>query len=72
LQVTGLAQLLYLGFDSWQGKDIFLFETSGLALGPKKPPIHGVSGTLAARVKRPEHEADHSTPFNAEDKNDQC
>jgi hypothetical protein len=59
----------------WAGKSGVWFlvkATSGLALGSKKPPVHGVSGTLSAAVKRPEHEADHAPPCNAKFKNDQC
>jgi hypothetical protein len=35
-------------------------------LGPAQPLIQRVPGALSPRVKRPEHEADHSPPTSAE------
>jgi hypothetical protein len=36
------------------------------APGSTQPPIQWIQGTLSPGVKRPELEADHSTPSNAE------
>jgi hypothetical protein len=36
------------------------------ALGPTQPPIQWVPGALSLGVKRPEREADHSSPTSAE------
>jgi hypothetical protein len=50
-----------LGFDYRRGLGIFLFTTaSGAALGPARPPVRWVPGTLSLGVKRPGREADHS------------
>jgi hypothetical protein len=50
-----------------QGQQIFLYPTaSGPPLGPTQPPIQWVPRALSPRVKRQGHEADHSTPFNAQ------
>jgi hypothetical protein len=58
------------GFESRQGPGIFLFTTaSRTALGPTQPPIQWVPAVLSLRVKRPEHEADHSPPSSADVKN---
>jgi hypothetical protein len=55
-----------LGFESWQGLEIFLFTTvSRIALGPIQPPIQWVPEALSLRVKQPGHEADHSPPSGA-------
>jgi hypothetical protein len=45
---------------------------SKLALGPIQSPIQWVSGAISPMIKRPELEADHSTPSNAEVKNDEA
>jgi hypothetical protein len=59
-----------LGFDSRRGLWIFLFTTvSRTVLGPTRPPIQWVPGTLALGVKRPGREADDSPPSSAEVKN---
>jgi hypothetical protein len=48
----------------------FPFATaSGPVLGSTQPPIQWVSGAFTPRVKRPEREADHSSPSRAEIKN---
>jgi len=39
---------------------------SRTALGPTQPPIQWVPGALYLVVKRPGHEADHSSPSSAE------
>jgi hypothetical protein len=55
------------GFDSRQGKEIFLYSTASRAtLGPTQPPIQWVPGALSPGVKRPRCEADHSPPSSAE------
>jgi hypothetical protein len=46
----------------------FLLLASSTALEPTQPPIQGLTGALSLRVKRPEHEADHSPPSSAEAK----
>jgi hypothetical protein len=49
------------GFDSLQGKDMFLFSiTSRTALELNQIPIQWVSRTLSLGVKRQEREADNS------------
>jgi hypothetical protein len=49
---------------------IFLFTTvSRPALRPTQPPIQWVPGALSLGVKRPGHEADHSSPSSTEVKN---
>jgi hypothetical protein len=46
---------------------IFLFATaSRTAPEPTRPPIQWVTGALSIGVKRPEREAAHSPPSNAE------
>jgi hypothetical protein len=56
-----------IGFDSRRGLGIFLFTTaSRTALEPTQTPIQWVPGALSLVVKRPEREADHSRPSNAE------
>jgi hypothetical protein len=58
------------GVRSRQGLGIFLFDTvSRPALGPTQSSIQWVPGELSLGVKRPEREADHSPPSNAEVKN---
>jgi len=50
--------------------EIFVFTTvSRLALGPTQPHIQWVPGVLSLGVNRPEREAAHSPPSNAEIKN---
>jgi hypothetical protein len=61
--------------DSWgliPGRSkIFLFSiVSRPATGPTQPPIQWVPGALFPRVKWQGHEADHSLPSSAKDKND--
>jgi hypothetical protein len=49
------------------GLGIFLFtNASRTALGHTQPPIQWVTGALSLGVKRPEREADHSSPFSSE------
>jgi hypothetical protein len=53
-------------FDSYQEKVIFLSYTASVpALGPTQPPIEWT----IVKVKRPEHEDDHSSPSIADVKN---
>jgi hypothetical protein len=48
------------------GLGIFLLTTaSRMALVPTQPPIQWIPGALSLGVKRPECEADHSSPFSA-------
>jgi hypothetical protein len=55
------------GFDSRRGLGIFLFTTaSRTALGLTQPPIQWVLGVLSLGVKLPAHEADQSSPSDAE------
>jgi len=42
---------------------------SRVAPGPTHPPIQWVAGALPLGVKRPEREADHSTPSSADVEN---
>jgi hypothetical protein len=57
-------------FESQQRMGIFLFTTvSRLVPGRTQPPIQWLSGALSLGVKRPECEADHSSPSSAEVKN---
>jgi len=50
-----------LGFDSWQGQEIFLFSImSRLAVGITQPAVQWVP-----RVKQLVHQADHSLPSGA-------
>jgi hypothetical protein len=56
-----------LGFDSWRELGIFLFKTAFRpALAPTQPPIQWVPRALSLRIKRPESEAYHTPPYNAE------
>jgi len=49
----------------------FLFTTmSRPDLGPSQPPIEWVLGDLTTGVKLPVHEARHSPPSSAADKNE--
>jgi hypothetical protein len=57
------------GFDSGQGKRIFLVTVSRPAVGPTQPPIQWAPGAVSPGVKRPGREADHSHPSNAVVKN---
>jgi hypothetical protein len=55
------------GFESRRRLGIFLFTTvSTPALGPTKPPIQWIPGTLSLDVKRPGREADDSPQSSAE------
>jgi hypothetical protein len=73
---AGIAQSVWLlagrpRFYSRQGKQIFLYSTASRpALGPTQVHIQWVPGTLSPGEKRPGSEADHSSPSNAEVKND--
>jgi hypothetical protein len=54
-------------FDSLKQLRFFRLATSSRpALGPTQPPAQWVPGVLSSGVKRPRHEADHSSPLNAE------
>jgi hypothetical protein len=56
---------------SWQGQEIFLFNTEfRQALGLTQPPTRWVPGILPPEANRPGREDDHSLSFNAEVKND--
>jgi hypothetical protein len=60
-----------LEFNSWQSEEIFLFSTmSRLALGPTQPPSQWVLGPLSKGAKWLGHEADHSSPSNADVNNE--
>jgi hypothetical protein len=52
------------GRDSIPARDKKFFSTpmSRQALGPTQPPIQYVPGAFSLCVKRPEREADHSSP----------
>jgi hypothetical protein len=55
-----------LGFDSWQGLGVFLFNTaSRMALRPTQPPIQWVPRALFLGVKWLGREADHSPQSRA-------
>jgi hypothetical protein len=57
-------------FESRQGVKISVCTTaSRKALGPTQPPIQRVPETLSLVAKRPEREADHSSPSSAEVEN---
>jgi hypothetical protein len=59
-----------LWFNYWQEQEILLlYVTFRPALGLTKPPVRWVSGAVSSGVKPQGHEADHSPPFNANDKN---
>jgi hypothetical protein len=56
-----------LGFDSRRGLGVlFTTAVSRTALGSTQLPIQWIRGTLSLGVKRPEREADHSSPSSAE------
>jgi hypothetical protein len=56
-----------LGLDSRRGLGIFPVTTaSRTALGPTQPPIQLVPEAASLRIKRPGHEADHSSPSSAD------
>jgi hypothetical protein len=58
-----------LWFNYWQEQEILLLSiTFRPALGPTKAPVQSVSGAVSPGVKHQGHEADHSPPFNANDK----
>jgi hypothetical protein len=55
------------GVESRQRPGIFLYTiASRPALGPTQPLTQWVPGSLSLGVKRPEREADHSSPSSAE------
>jgi hypothetical protein len=56
-----------MGYDSRQGKEIFLhFTESRPALRSTQPPIQWVPGAFPRGVKRPGCETDYSSPSSAE------
>jgi hypothetical protein len=56
--------------ESQLGEEIDLFSTgTKLALGHTQPPIQWVLGPLSSVVQWPGHEAGHSSPSSAQDKN---
>jgi hypothetical protein len=60
----------WLGFDSLQRQEIFVFSTpSRLALRPTQPPIQWVLEAVLQRIKQPGHEAHHSPVLSAMVKN---
>jgi hypothetical protein len=71
---VGVATRLHVGrpgFDSLQGKEIFLYSTvSRSVLGPTQLPIRCVLGAISPGVKRPGREVDQSPPSSTEVKND--
>jgi hypothetical protein len=59
------------GFDSQQRQNVFLFVTASRpALWLMPSSIQREQGALSPGVMRPDCEADHSPPSNAELKND--
>jgi hypothetical protein len=59
-----------MGFESRQGLGIFLFVTASIpALGPTKPPIRWVPGSLSLGVQWPGREADHAPHLVLRSKN---
>jgi hypothetical protein len=59
-----------LGFDSWQGQEIFLFfMVSSWALRPTQPLIQWLLGSFSLGLKWQGLEADHSTSSCAKVKN---
>jgi hypothetical protein len=74
LIVISFYYVYVLGATGWtagvrfrQGKEIFLYFTvARQALGLTQPPIQLVPGALSLEVKRPGHEADHSTVSSIE------
>jgi hypothetical protein len=58
------------GFESLQGRGIFLFTTAfRMALGPTQPPIQWVPGALSLGVKWLGREPEHSPSSSVEVKN---
>jgi hypothetical protein len=57
-----------VGIAMGYGQDIFLYSSvqTGPALGPTKPPVQWVPGSLSPGAKRPGREAGHSPLPNAE------
>jgi hypothetical protein len=52
------------GLDSWslipgRGRAFLFTNTLRSSLGPTKPPMQRIKGTLTLGVKGPKHEADH-------------
>lgn len=58
-------------FDSWQGKEVFLFfKLSGPILEANKPPQQLAPRTISQTVKLLGGESDHSSLSSPEVKND--
>jgi hypothetical protein len=58
------------GFKSRKGLGFSVLATASRStLGSTDPPIQWVLSVISAGVKRPEHEADHSSQLSAEVKN---
>jgi hypothetical protein len=55
-----------LGFDSQQEHETFLYSTASRLWGAPSLLSNGYRGNFPGGVKRPEREADHSTPSSAE------
>jgi hypothetical protein len=56
-----------LWFNTWQGKEIFLFsEISMFALKPAQPLVELVTDVLFLVVKHSGHESDNSSPSHTE------
>jgi hypothetical protein len=51
-----------------RSKIVFFFTDIGWALGPTRHPIKWVIEVTSFGVKRPEQEADHTSPFSAEER----
>jgi hypothetical protein len=49
-----------VGFPAGTG-NFFTTTASRTALGPTQPPIQWISGALSLGIKRPGHEADHTS-----------
>jgi hypothetical protein len=53
-----------------EAKDLFLASVTRPPLRPTQPPIQWVPGSYPGDKGRPERDADHSSPYRAEIKNE--